>query len=132
MVTTSMPMDEERTADVVQVWRLSDLRLLHTIALPTAAGDTSLHMPYDSRTLPDGRSVMINSYYCELYRLRDLDADHPHVEAVPLNPPVHAEGCAVSAIVDRYLLLPAASAHEILSFDVSDPDHPRLAPIVSW
>lgn len=33
-VTTSMPMDDERTADVVQVWRLSDLRLLRTIRSP--------------------------------------------------------------------------------------------------
>jgi len=62
VVTTSMPMDDERTADVLQVWRLSDLRLLQTIALPVAAGDTVTHMPYDSRALSDGRSVMVNTY----------------------------------------------------------------------
>ena len=125
LVTTSMPMDDERTADVVQVWRISDLRLLHTIALPTAAADTSLHMPYDSRTLPDGRTVMVNSFYCELYHLVDLSADRPRLEPVHLEHALHAEGCAVSAVIGHYLLLPAASAHDVVSIDVSDPTHPK-------
>jgi hypothetical protein len=125
MVTTSMPMDDESTADVVQVWRISDLRLLHTIALPKVAGDTSLHMPYDSRTLPDGHSVMIDTYYCELYRLADIDAEHPRLEPVRLEHVLHSDGCAVSAVMGHYLLLPAASAHDVVSFDVSDPAHPR-------
>ena len=124
MVTTSMPMDDERTADVLQVWRLSDLRLLHTIALPVAAGDTVTHMPYDSRTLPDGHTVMVNTYYCELYRLFDLDTDNPHVEPVHPTRALHGEGCAVSAIVGHYLVVPAATAHEVVSFDVTDPANP--------
>jgi len=125
VVTTSMPMDDERTADVLQVWRLSDLRLLHTIALPVAAGDTVTHMPYDSRALPDGRSVMANTYYCELYRLFDLDTEQPRIEAVHPTRALHGEGCAVTAVVGHYLVVPAATAHEVVSFDVTDPARPR-------
>jgi len=124
VVTTSMPMDDERTADVLQVWRLSDLRLLHTIALPVPAGDTVMHMPYDSRALPDGHSVMVNTYYCELYRLFDLDTENPRAEAVHPTRALHGEGCAVSAVVGHYLIVPAATAHEVVSFDVADPARP--------
>ena len=124
IVTTSMPMDDERTADVLQVWRLSDLRLLHTIALPVPAGDTVVHMPYDSRALPDGHSVMVNTYYCELYRLFDLDTENPRAEAVHPTRALHGEGCAVSAVVGHYLIVPAATAHEVVSFDVADPARP--------
>ena len=125
-VTTSMPMDDERTADVVQVWRLSDLRLLHTLALPVPAGDTLIHMPYDSRALPDGHSVMVNTYYCELYRLSGVDAEQPRFEAVHLARALHGEGCAVTAVVGHYLIVPAATAHEVVSVDVADAAHPMV------
>jgi hypothetical protein len=36
----------------------------------------------------------------------------------------HSEGCAVSAVVGRYLVVPAAYAHAVVSLDVSDPAHP--------
>ena len=124
LVTTSMPMDDERTADVVQIWRQSDLRLLHTIALPVPARDTINHLPYDSRSLADGRSVMVNTYYCELFRLSGIDTEHPRFERVPLARALHGEGCAVTAVIGHYLLVPVASAHKVVSFDVSDPAHP--------
>src|SRR5215510_10071775 len=69
IVTTSMPMDEETTADVVQVWRMSDLHLLHTIAMPIVKRDSLHAMPYDTRVLSDGRTAMLNSYYCGLFRV---------------------------------------------------------------
>jgi len=129
-VTTSMPMDDERTADVVQIWRLSDLRLLHTLALPVPPGDTMLHMPYDSRALPDGRSVMVNTYYCELYRLSGVETEQPRMEPVPPARPLRGEGCAVTAVVGHYLVVPAATAHEVVSLDVADPSHPvRVATL---
>ena len=124
VVTTSMPMDDERTADVVQIWRQSDLHLLHTIVLPVPAGDTVNHMPYDSRALADGRSVMVNTYYCELFRLSGIDAEHPRIERIPLARALRGEGCAVTAVIGHYLLVPVASAHRVVSFDVTDPAHP--------
>jgi hypothetical protein len=117
-------MDDERTTDVVQVWRQSDLRLLHTIALPVPVGDTINHMPYDSRALADGRSVMVNTYYCELFRLSDIHTEHPRLERIQLVRELHGEGCAVTAVIGHYLLVPVASAHRVVSFDVTDPAHP--------
>ena len=58
VVTTSTPMDNEKTANVVQVWRLSDLRLLKTLPVPEIAGDSTHVYPFEVRTLADG-SVML-------------------------------------------------------------------------
>jgi hypothetical protein len=124
IVTTSMPMDDEVTADVVQIWRLSDLRLLHTLAVPALAGKTGNSLPYDSRVLADGRTVMMNTYYCGLYRLSGIETDQPHLDLVhALNEP-HAEGCAVAIVLGHYWIVPAAFARTIVSFDVTDPAHP--------
>ena len=46
VVTTSSPMDTERTANVVQVWRLSDLQLLKTVAVPQGATDSAGVYPF--------------------------------------------------------------------------------------
>src|SRR5262245_2461766 len=51
LVTTSSPMNSEQTANVVQVWRLSDLALLKTLEVPAVAGDSSHKYPFEVKTL---------------------------------------------------------------------------------
>jgi hypothetical protein len=41
LLTTSAPMMEDSWADVVQVWRLSDLALLHTLPVPPRGSPTA-------------------------------------------------------------------------------------------
>jgi hypothetical protein len=124
IVTTSMPMGDERTADVIQVWRLSDLRLLHTIAVPGIAGDTGNIFPYDSRVLADGRTAMVDSYYCAFYRVSAIGSAEPRIELVQtlLNP--RQEGCAVAIVVGQYWVMPVAFGRAVVSLDVADPAHP--------
>ena len=124
ILTTSMPMSDETTADVIQVWRLSDLHLLRTIALPIVKGDSMQVMPYDARILSDGRTAMLNSYYCGLWRVANLETDHPVVENVGAIRVPHAAGCAVAAVLGHYWIVPSADAHLVVVFDVADPSHP--------
>lgn len=124
-VTTSMPMFDEPTADVIQIWRVSDLRLLHTIPLPVPADDSSYRYPYDVRVLDDGRTAMLNTYYCEFYRLRDLDSERPRMELVHSLQGPHSEGCAVPVLLGDYWVVPVAAGHAIVNLDVSDPARPR-------
>ena len=124
IVTTSMPMDDEVTADVVQIWRLSDLRLLHTLAVPALAGKTGNSFPYDSRVLADGRTVMMNTYYCGFYRLSGIETEQPRLDLVHALHEPHAEGCAVAVVMGHYWIVPAAFARTIISLDVTDPAHP--------
>jgi hypothetical protein len=67
LVTTSAPMMEDTTADVVQVWRLSDLALLHTLQSPTGATGrwhrAAARTPAPVRAARDGgRVVLLNAY----------------------------------------------------------------------
>ncbi|MEO8575461.1 MAG: hypothetical protein ABI556_02115 [Gemmatimonadales bacterium] len=124
MVTTSSPMDTERTANVVQVWRMSDLKLLKTVQVPEVASDSAYMYPFEVRTLADGKTVMMNTYYCGFYRLTGLDSD-PKIERVLVMEHPKNIGCSVPTIAGRYMVMPIAYAHRFSTLDISDPSHPR-------
>jgi hypothetical protein len=121
IVTTSSPMDNETTANVVQVWRLSDLTLLKTLEVPATPGDSAHRYPFEVRALADG-SVMLNTYYCGFYHVTGLAASPSiaRVLALPRN-----SGCSVPVILGRYMVMPIAYAHRYATIDIADPNHPR-------
>ncbi len=120
-LTTSQPMARETTADVVQLWRLSDLRLLRTIPLPPHPR-VPWQRPYEPRLLEDGRTVLFNTYTCGLYRLR-LDEPDPSPRRVyDLDA---GDGCGVPVVVGRWYIVPLTRRHVLLVLDVRHPDHPR-------
>ena len=126
IVTTSSPMDNERVADVIQVWRLSDFGLLRTIPLPSRP-DSANREPFEARVLSDGRSVLVNTYRCGFYRLTDLETLAPSAEFVlSEQPPTGSvNGCSVPVVVGHYWVMPIAYQHRVAVLDVSHPDHPR-------
>jgi len=121
VVTTSSPMDNEKTANVVQVWRLSDLRLLKTLAVPEIAGDSTHVYPFEVRTLADG-TVMLNTYSCGFFRISDLGGS-PRIDRVMTMSGNF--GCSVPVIADSLMIMPIAYAHRFVTIDISDPSHPR-------
>lgn len=123
-VTTSTPMDVERTADVIQIWRLSDFRLLRTISVPAIAGDSIHYYPFEIRALPDGRTALLNTYYCGFYLLTGLETESPKVALVHSMREPRRVGCAVPVVVGRYWAMPIAYDHRIVSLDLADPSHP--------
>ncbi|MFN2601580.1 MAG: hypothetical protein ABR582_02360 [Gemmatimonadaceae bacterium] len=120
-VTTSSPMDDERPDDVIQVWRLSDLKLLRTIKLDVMP-DSSQMMPFEMRALPDG-SVFINTYFCGFYRLTDL-ATNPKLTRVFGLPRPGNLGCSVPLLAGKFWIMPIAYAHRYATLDISNRDHP--------
>jgi hypothetical protein len=121
-VTTSSPMDNERTADVVQVWRLSDLTLLKTLPVPAIKGDSTHMYPFEVRALDDG-SVLMNTYYCGFYRLTEI-ASSPQITRVLELPQPRNGGCSVPLVAGRFWVMPIAYAHRFATIDISDPAHP--------
>jgi hypothetical protein len=84
VVTSSADMMGAQTSHVVQIWRLSDLRLLKTLALPKPpdwyyddAADSS-----EPRLLGDGETVVVPTFRCGLFLLRNLAGAHPALEHV--------------------------------------------------
>lgn len=123
IVTTSAPMDTEHTAHVVQVWRLSDLTLLKTLAVPRTAGDSADQFPFEVRTLADG-SVMLNTYRCGFFHITDVGTD-PKIARVLALPEPQNFGCSVPVLAGHFMLMPIAYAHRFATIDIADPDHPK-------
>jgi hypothetical protein len=129
VVVTSYDMGEDMgfsggrrgRTHVVQVWRLSDLAVLATIDLPPLPGGGGDEQPGEPRLLADGRSVLVATFTCGLYRIVGLDGERPEAE------PVHrfeGGGCAVPVVSGRFWVQSVPSAHALVALDVSDPSRP--------
>ena len=128
--TTNMDRDDTiATAQWVQLWRLSDLTLLKTFALPKGPrGDEQLHSG-EPFALPDGKSALVHTFNCGLYLLRGLDGDAPSATFVH---GFEGEDCGVPVLTGRWFIQTVPAAHALVSLDVSDPEHPKEVGRVSF
>jgi len=137
LVVTSASMMENVSADVVQVYRYSDFKLLKTIDLPVgklADGrvvDGSQRAGFGPRVLADG-SVFFNSYGCTFYRLSDIGSDDPKLETffaldTPAAPePTSIRGaCGIPVVFAHYWIQPAGKLHSVVVLDIAHPSRPR-------
>jgi hypothetical protein len=137
IITTSAPMLEDHVADVVQIWRYSDLTLLHTIQVPAgraidgAPFPDAARFPFGPRRLADG-SIFLNSYACGFYRLSEIDSERPILSNVytlqvpePAEPNSIRGACGIPVIIGDYWIMPVGRAHTIVVLDISDPERPR-------
>lgn len=123
VVTGSADMlDGKGVSHAIQVWRLSDLKLLKTVVLPTAGMDpVAAEDPSEPRVLSDGRTVLVTTFNCGLFRVDGLDGPDPSAS------PVYDFGtrlCGVPVVAGRFWVAALQSSHSIVSLDVSDPTHP--------
>ena len=125
VLTTSSPMENVRVADVIQVWRLSDLTLLRTLAIPEVPTDSAWRYPFEIRFLPGGREAFLNTYYCGFYLVTGLDGDAPRVERVLVLDHPRSLECGVPTLIGRFWIMPVSAAREILVLDLTDPRAPR-------
>lgn len=127
VVTTATDMHLQTKSSAVQLWRLSDLTLLQTILLPPGPRGDENSMTAEPRLLADGRTVLVNTFTCGLYRLRNLDGNSPSAEWVYSTPWKEPPYCAVPAVAGHFWLQTINPGHALVSLDVSDPSRPREA-----
>jgi hypothetical protein len=125
VVTTATDMHLQVRSRAIQVWRLSDLTLLHTLLLPPGPRGDENWLTAEPRVLGDGRTVLVNTFTCGLYRLRGLEGDAPSAEWVYSTPVAEGRFCAVPVVAGRFWLQANGPEHAVVSLDVSDPEHPR-------
>jgi hypothetical protein len=116
--------NEHFTAQV-QIWRLSDLHLLHTVSLLPDSNGKYDKWPAEPRVLPDG-SVYVNTFSCGLYRMKDLQGAHPTAELVytfPGGETGHTE-CGVPVVVGHYWVQTVAALPGLIALDISHPEKP--------
>lgn len=111
----------------VQIWSLSGLKLLSTLALPEAAGSPFKVnvFPAEPRVLNDG-SVYVNSFTCGLFRVEGITSERPSatfVHAFPGGTGPH-DMCAVPLVYGKYWIQTVGAINGLVVLDVSNPAKP--------
>lgn len=125
VVTTTSDMDGKDSTRFVQIWRLSDLTLLHTFELPDGArGDEGLRTA-EPRVLADGKSVIVSTFNCGMYLLEGIDGAAPTSRLVASFPRKPGTSCAIPIVAGDYYLVTVPAWSAVVSLDIRDPVHPR-------
>lgn len=119
VVTTSAPMmPTDKASHVMQVWRLSDLKLIKSIILPRPArfAEAIAKNAYEPRLLEDGKTVLVLTSGCGLYEVTSLAGNDPGARFL------HDFGyraCGVPAVAGRYWIQPT-SGHSLITLDIGN------------
>lgn len=126
IVTTTTDMDQSNPyrANQLQIWRLTDLTLLHTLTLPPGPNGEADYTA-EPRLLSDGRTVLVTTFSCGLYLLEGLETEAPAARLVGTFPRSKDTYCAIPVISGRYLLITVPAYPAVVSLDLSDPANPR-------
>lgn len=125
VVTTATDMHGGTKSRAVQVWRLSDLTLLHTILLPPGERGDENSLTAEPRVMDDGRTVLVNTFTCGLYRLSGLDGDAPVAQWIHSTPWTERPFCAIPVLAGHFWIQTLGAEHAVVTLDVSDPERPR-------
>lgn len=136
-LVTSAPMHENSWADVVQIYRYSDFKLMHTIDLPVgrlANGEVqegSQRAGFGPRVLDDG-SIFLNSYGCAFYHVTDINTEAPKVSMVHTIKTKAAKtddyvrgACGIPVREGNFWIQPVGAPHAVAVLDISDPTSPK-------
>ncbi len=128
IVTTTTDMADDFPASrQLQIWRLSDLALLHTITLPDGPAGGESQLTAEPRVLADGRTVLVSTFSCGLYLMEGLEGEAPSGRLVASFPRKAATYCAIPIVAGHYYLVTVPAWSAVVSLDISDPATPREA-----
>jgi hypothetical protein len=129
VVTTSSDMHLQVKSRAIQIWRLSDLKLLKTISLPPGSRGDENYLTAEPRLLGDGKTVLVNTFTCGLYRVDGLastdDASAEWIYSTPWKESEKRRFCAVPAVSGNFWIQTSGYEHAVITLDVSDSAHPR-------
>ncbi|MGI8671917.1 MAG: YncE family protein [Luteitalea sp.] len=131
-MTTTTDMDADSPASRnLQVWRLSDLRLLTTFALPDGPAGNEGLLTAEPRLMADGKTVLVSTFSCGLYLVDGLATTSPSARLVASFPRKKDTYCAIPVIAGHYYLVTVPAWSAVVSLDISDPASPREVSRVS-
>ena len=125
VVVTTSDMDNRDTTQTVQLWRLSDLSVQHTIQLPNGPRGDEGYRSAEPRILNDGKTVLVSTFNCGLYVLDGIASATPSARLVASFPRKAGTNCAVPVVAGNYYLITVPAWSAVVSLDVSDPTEPR-------
>ena len=108
----------------IQIWSLTELRLLATIPLPASPNGKDQLNPAEPRVLSDG-SLYVNTFNCGLYRILGVEGLDPHAEFVYSFPGAGTKfECAVPVVIGQFWIQTDPSLPGLITLDVSNPGKP--------
>lgn len=123
IVSTNTAMHEaDGKSRTIQLWQASKLKVLRTLALPAGPRNEEQYYPGEPRLLDDGKSVLIHTFNCGLYLLRDVAAERPSIEFVY---GFDGRSCGVPLRAGRFWVQTVEDGHHLTVLDISDPRRPR-------
>lgn len=125
IVTTTTDMAGDGDARYLQVWRLSDLSLLHNFPLTDGPRGGEGLWTAEPRVMADGKSVLVSTFACGLYLMENLESEAPSAKLVASFPQKPDTYCAIPVIVGNYYLVTVPAYNAVVSLDISDPANPR-------
>jgi hypothetical protein len=126
--TSDMDASNPHPGREVQVWRLSDLALLHTFTLPAGPRGDEADYTAEPRLLADGRTVVVTTFACGMYLLDGLAGDTPRgrlVASFPRSADTWSDDCGIPVVSGHHLIITVPSYPAVVNLDVSDPAAPR-------
>ena len=127
VISTSADMKQKDLSNVVQVWRLSDLSLIKTMTLKPGPRGNEHFDPAEPRILKDGKTVLISTFFCGLYKVKDIESDSPSIDWVYSFDFNDKYDCAIPVVNGDYWIQAVGSKSAVVSLDVSDPEKPKKA-----
>ncbi len=122
VVSTNTAMhDKDGSSRTVQVWRLSDLKLLTTLVLPPGQRGSEKY-PGEPLPLADGKTVLIHTFSCGLYAVDGSETANPSVRYLNT---FDGEQCGVPLRIGDYWVATLTSVHAVAAYDISDLAHIR-------
>lgn len=119
---TSMHFPKDGLSRTIQIWRLSDLKLLRTLILPDGPRGKEQTLPGEPRLAPDGKTVLIHTFSCGLYVLEGADSAAPRVRHAYS---FEGERCAVPLLIGHYWIQTLSTIKALATYDISDLAHIR-------
>ena len=119
--TNSSMHGEDIAGTTVQLWRLSDLKLLETAYLDVGAERFAHLNPEEARVGPDG-AVYVQTLSCGIERVTGLADGKLQSKLVHVFPGTF---CGVPTIVGHYLVQSVPALHGYVVLDIANGERPR-------
>jgi len=119
--TNSSMHDEDIAGTTIQLWRLSDLKLIKTAYLDIGAERFAHLNPEEARVGPDG-AVYVQTLSCGIERVTGLSDGQLESKLVHVFPGTF---CGVPTIVAHYLVQSVPALHGYVVLDIANGERPR-------
>ncbi len=127
VVSSSADMWQVQATEHIQLWQLSSLTVLDTVALPRGEKRNIHQIPLEIRPVGDGSSAYVITWNCGLYHLTGIGGRSVSARLVW---DFSSNACAIPLKIGNYWIQAVGQDFQLAVLDIEDPAAPELATVV--